>query len=102
MSDDWQKAAQSLTEVERESALKNVSENANNPEAGIIRQLLGKENKPLTEKQKYVYETSIEPTLVERCGNKGCNNFVPAGTNYCPTCEIEYGSWPSAQKAMTV
>jgi hypothetical protein len=92
MLDDWREAARSLTEVEREAALRNILENANDPEAGIIRQLLGKDKKQLTEKQKYVYETNIEPALVERCANKSCRNFVHAGTDYCPTCKIKYGS----------
>ena len=91
MADDWRKAAQNLTEVERETALRNLLDNANEPEAGIIRQLLGHENKALTEKQQHVYETYIEQALVEKCANQGCSNLVPAGIDYCPTCEIKYG-----------
>ena len=91
MTDDWRKAAQNLTDTEREAALKNLLESASEPEAGIIRQILGDEKKPLTEKQQYVYDKHIEESLVEKCGNKNCGSFVPAGVNYCPTCEIEYG-----------
>lgn len=90
MTDDWRKAAQNLTDTERETALKNLLELVNEPEAGIIRQLLGDEKKPLTAKQQYVYDSHIEEALVEKCRNKSCGNFVPAGVSYCPTCEIEY------------
>ena len=92
MTDAWKKAALELSDEEIKHALANALENANEPAAGIIRQLLGDEKTPLSPKQQHVYEKYILPSLVERCGNTGCLNFVPAGTNYCPTCEIEYGS----------
>lgn len=92
MTDGWRKAAQGLSDSERETALKNSLDCVGDTEAGIIRQLLGKDGKPLTEKQKYVYNNRIEMSLVEKCGRSGCSAFVPAGTNYCQTCEIEYGS----------
>ena len=66
-------------------------ENVNETEAGIIRQIIGDENKPLSKKQEYIYKKEIEPTLAEKCGIKGCEQFVPAGTDYCGSCEIEYG-----------
>jgi hypothetical protein len=93
MTDNWLRAARNLSDTERKTALKNLLENVNETEAGIIRQLLGDELKPLTEKQRYVYETHIEKALVERCGVPGCSNFVPAGTasGYCQTCEVKYG-----------
>lgn len=92
MTDDWRKAAQNLTDTEKETALKNLLESASEPESGVIRQLLGDKKKPLTLKQQYVYDNHIEESLVEKCGIQGCGKFVPAGIDYCPTCEVEYGS----------
>lgn len=91
MSSEWRKAAKSLTSEELTQALKHQLENVGEKEAGIIRQLLGDEKKPLSEKQKYIYHHYIEETLVEKCGRPSCNNFVAAGVSYCPLCEIEYG-----------
>jgi hypothetical protein len=81
-----------FTDEEKETALRNLLEN--NPqdaEAGIIRQLLGDEKKPLSPDQQEVYERYIEPGLAEKCGFASCGRFVPAGVDYCGTCEIEFG-----------
>ena len=91
MQDEWSKAAKELTDSEREIALKNLLDSADEAEAGIIRQLLGKDGKKLTEKQQYVYDSHIEPSLVEKCGMSGCSKFVPAGTGYCGVCSVKYG-----------
>ncbi|HAS6997956.1 TPA: hypothetical protein I7280_24380 [Vibrio parahaemolyticus] len=91
MSNEWRKAAKSLTDEERIQALEHQLENMDGAEAGIIRQLLGDEQKPLSEKQQYIYHHNIEETLVEKCGRSGCNEFVVAGVGYCPSCEIEFG-----------
>lgn len=91
MNDEWRKAAQNLSDSEKKTALENLQENANEPEAGVIRQTLGEEQKPLTKKQKHVYEKYIEPALVEKCGAPGCSSFSLAGESYCPTCAIKYG-----------
>lgn len=91
MTDEWKKAAQNLTPSERKLALENLLEDVDEPEAGIIRQILGDEGKPLSPKQAHVYKTRIEESLVERCGNKGCQNFVLAGVFQCSSCEIKYG-----------
>lgn len=90
MEDEWRKAAQELTDSEREAALNSYLDSANEVEAGIIRQLLGKEGRQLTAKQQHVYDNRIEPSLVEKCGAPGCRKFVPAGTSYCATCSVEY------------
>lgn len=92
MTDEWTEAARKLADDEKQRALENILDNSSSPEAGIVRQILGEENKPLTKKQQHVYENSIEPSLVERCGSQGCQNFTVAGDAYCPTCEIEYGA----------
>ena len=89
MSDEWRIAAQTLTDDQRKIALTNLLTVLGDVECGIIRQILGKDQKPLTEAQKYIYEKNIEPCLVERCDT--CNKFIPAGTNRCSICKIEYG-----------
>ncbi|QTR54489.1 hypothetical protein [Thiothrix unzii] len=91
MTDKFSKAAKDLTDSERKKALESVLDNANETEAGIIRQILGEDGKPLTEKQKKVYEKYIEPALVEKCGALGCTRFSLAGETYCATCAIDYG-----------
>ena len=91
MTDEFSKAAKNLTDSERKKALESVLDNLNDPEAGIIRQILGDKSKPLTEKQMKVYEKYIEPALVEKCGAPGCKRFSLAGETYCATCAIEYG-----------
>lgn len=90
-SSEWEQAVANLCDVEREEALRHLVEIADETRAGIIRQLLGEEQKPLSQAQQHVYKKYIEPELIERCGRSGCTTFVPAGTNYCPMCEIEYG-----------
>ncbi|MBX9936091.1 MAG: hypothetical protein K2Y10_05815 [Burkholderiaceae bacterium] len=91
MKDEFSQAAQNLTDSEKKKALESLLDNANETEAGIIRQILGKEGKPLTEKQNEVYKKHIEPALVEKCGVLGCTRFSIAGETYCATCAIEYG-----------
>ncbi|MDO6621200.1 hypothetical protein [Shewanella sp. 6_MG-2023] len=91
MTDPFLKASQGFADDERKAALEHQLEIVNETEAGIIRQLLGVEKKPLSEKQEYIYKNKIEPALAEKCGIKGCGQFVPAGTDYCGSCEIEYG-----------
>jgi len=91
MSDEWRDASSELTDIERKAALESVLECANDPEAGIIRQLLGKEGKPLSEKQDAVFVRYIERALVERCGVRGCSELVPAGFSYCSGHAIKYG-----------
>lgn len=90
MNDKWIQAAKSLSDPEKEKALESLLENAGEPEAGVIRQILGEEQKPLTEKQQHVYKKYIEPALVEKCGTPGCSRFSVAGEAYCSTCAIEY------------
>ncbi|WP_157958779.1 hypothetical protein [Salinicola sp. RZ23] len=91
MPDEWKEAAKELPDDEKRRALKYIAENSSGPMAGIARQILGEEKKPLTNNQKHIYEDSIEPSLVEKCGGPGCKNFAVAGDTYCPTCAIEYG-----------
>lgn len=92
MPDDFLTASRSLSLNEKRMALANLLEFSGDPEAGIIRQLLGDKKKPLSKKQQYVFHNKIEPSLVEKCGCNGCVNFVIAGTSYCPSCNLEYGS----------
>ncbi|MEZ8463997.1 hypothetical protein AB6D04_07030 [Vibrio splendidus] len=93
MTTDFKNAAKALTDDEIKEALENYLENNGGDEAesGIVRQLLGEEQKPLSSKQQYIFENEIEPCLVEKCGMQSCKKFVPSGRDYCPTCEIEYG-----------
>lgn len=95
MSDNqWVDEAKKLSEYETLQALKNILEMGdNNTNCGIIRQKLGNEKKPLSEKQQYVYDHDILPSLVEKCGLNGCQNFVPAGTGSCQNCLIEYNGY---------
>lgn len=92
MSDNqWVDEAKKLSEDETFQALKNTLEMGDNDtHCGIIRQKLGDEQKPLSAKQQYVYDNEILPSLVEKCGLNGCQNFVPAGTGSCQNCSIEY------------
>ena len=73
-------------------ALKNQVDGAFlNPKGyGVGKQILGDEKKPLSDKQQYVFDNEIKPTLLEKCAT--CVSKVPAGVDYCPTCEIEYGN----------
>ncbi|KAB7688991.1 hypothetical protein GBN24_11975 [Plesiomonas shigelloides] len=90
MSDKWIEAAKQLTPEQVQEALEHQVEYMGDPEAGIIRQILGSEGKPLSDKQQYIYDTKILPSLVERCAM--CDNFVPAGVDYCGSCSIEYNN----------
>lgn len=78
MEDEWSKAAKELTDPEREIALRKLLDSAGEVESGIIRQLLGKDGKELTKKQQNIYDSRIEPSLVE---NVGCQDaaylFLP-------------------------
>lgn len=84
-------AIEGLSQKERECALRHLLNNASDTEAGIIRQLLSPDRKPLSKKQQIIYENRIEPSLVEECGTNLCPNFALAGVDYCSTCSIEYG-----------
>lgn len=90
-NDEFLAVARNLTDDQRRAALENRLEYAREPEAGIIRQLLGEEQIPLTARQQNVYDNYIVPSLVERCANRRCSILVPAGTGFCPICEVEYG-----------
>ena len=92
MSDNqWADEARKLSEDEILQALKHVLEmGGSDTHCGIIRQKLGSERKPLSTRQQYVYDNEILPSLVEKCGLNGCQNFVTAGTGSCGTCSIEY------------
>lgn len=74
------------------TGLKNQVEGSylNTTGDGIGRQILEDDKKPLSEKQQYVFDNQIKPKLFEKCST--CIEMVPAGVDYCPTCEIEYGS----------
>jgi hypothetical protein len=91
MSDEWLQAAQNLSDPEKKRALESLLETADEPQAGIIRQILGEEKRTLTDKQQLVYDKYIEPTLVEKCGGPGCKGFAVAGEGFCPSCAIKYG-----------
>ncbi|WP_440886733.1 hypothetical protein [Vibrio sp. WZ-1] len=92
MSFDFKAAAEQLTDDEREEALNHYLEinGGSDAESGIVRQLLGEESKPLSEKQKYVYENNVVPCLAEKCGIPSCTAIIPAGREYCPSCEIKF------------
>lgn len=87
----WADEAKKLSEDETLQALEYTLEMGDNDtHCGIIRQKLGNEKKTLSKKQQYVYNNEILPSLVEKCGLNGCQNFVPAGTGSCQNCSIEY------------
>lgn len=87
----WADAAKKLSDDEILQALEYTLEmGGNDTHCGIIRQKLGNEKKPLSAKQQHVYDNEILPSLVEKCGLNGCQNFVPAGTGSCGMCSIEY------------
>lgn len=90
MMSEWRKAAQNLCDSERKEALRELLRHAKDPEAGIIRQILGGSGKPLTAEQQHVYDKYIEESLVEKCGRPGCEKFMRTGKDYCSVCEIEY------------
>ncbi len=73
------------------TGLKYQVDNAhlNSPGDGISKQVLGEERNPLTKNQQYRFENDVKPTLLEKCSS--CPKEVPAGVDYCPVCEIEYG-----------
>lgn len=89
---EWRNAAQRLDDEARESALKDRLDHVEEPEAGIIRQILANDGKPLSPKQQHVYDKYIEESLVEKCGAPGCKEFTRSGSAYCSICEIKYGS----------
>jgi len=91
MEIDWNKAAKDLTDDDRIKALNNLLDTVNDTQAGIIRQILGDEEKLLSDKQQSIYDGKIEPALVEYCGCLSCKTIVVTGNYYCPSCEIEYG-----------
>lgn len=55
--------------------MRNLVVLANQPEVGIMRQLLVDPNKPLTKKQKSVFDNHVVSSMVEKCGNQSCNGF---------------------------
>lgn len=90
----WADAAKKLSEDEKLQALEYMLEmGGSDTHCGIIRQILGNEQKPLSAKQQYIYDNQILPSLVEKCGLNGCQNFVPAGTGSCQNCSIEYNGY---------
>lgn len=86
---EFEQAAKQLCPEQQREAMRNLVELANEPEAGIMRQLLAEPNKPLTPKQQHVFDQHILPSMVERCST--CSGFSLAGVAYCDTCAVEYG-----------
>jgi hypothetical protein len=91
MTDEFIKAAREMADDQRKKALQHLEGMVDEDAAGVIRQILAGE-RPLSEKQKYVYQTRIEPAIAEKCGNERCPHFVPAGDTYCSGCEVELGA----------
>lgn len=87
---EFEKAAKQLCPEQQQEAMRNLVDIADEPEAGIMRQLLAEPQKPLSPKQQNVFDKHILPSMVERCST--CSGFSLAGTAFCETCAVEYGS----------
>jgi hypothetical protein len=87
---EFEQAAQKLCPVQQQEAMRNLVEMANEPEAGIMRQLLAEPNKPLTPKQQHVFDKHILPTMVERCSTCKTGFSLAGGMGYCEVCAVKY------------
>lgn len=86
---EFEQAAKRLCPEQQQEAMRNLLENANEPKAGIMRQLLAEPNKPLTPKQQNIFDKHILPTMVERCST--CSGFSLSGVQFCDSCAIKFG-----------
>lgn len=92
MTDPRRQVVQNLTDDQKKTGLRNLLDNSpHEAETGVIKQLLGVKQKPLSPAQQKVFDQHIEPALTEKCGAPGCRKLVPAGVVYCDTCDVEYG-----------
>ena len=80
-----------MSDQEIFEALQNLLPNLTGSASGIARQLLAQENFNLTEKQRFILNRDIIPSLTDTCGSSGCNNTVPSGTGFCSTCALHLG-----------
>lgn len=87
---EFENAAMLLCPEQQQEAMRNLVEMADEPEAGIMRQLLVEPQKPLSPKQQNVFDKHILPSMVEKCST--CSGFSLAGVAFCDTCAVEYGS----------
>ena len=89
---EFETAAKSLSSKQQREAMQTLLESIGEPEAGIIRQKLAEPDKPLSQKQQYVFDTKILPAMVEHCVNhSSCKGFTLPGVEYCETCAIKFG-----------
>lgn len=80
-----------LSDEQREEGLKEILENAQDTESGIIRQVLDRGTESLSPKQAWVFEHKIDPLFEEGCSIRSCTRMAFVGHEYCDVCEIEYG-----------
>ncbi|MBD8696611.1 hypothetical protein [Stenotrophomonas sp. CFBP 13718] len=92
-TDPFVQAARNFVDSQRVQAMEELlqyeSDMVDDRCAGVLRQLLHPDQKPLTPNQQYIYDALIEPRLAEKCSN--CTTFVPAGVDNCQNCDIRYG-----------
>jgi hypothetical protein len=100
MSDDMHEIDDSLSDEEKaeqqmRSDLRKFADLANNPHSGIAEKVLAAKSidegkKSLSKKQRYHYDNTIEPSLLEGCAFKSCSNLTRIGHDYCAIHEIEF------------
>jgi len=86
---EFEQAAKRLGLDQQQDAMRNLVEDANEPEAGIMRQLLAEPDKPLTPSQQHVFDKYILPSMVEKCGG-GCGGYSLSGVEFCDSCAIRF------------
>jgi hypothetical protein len=89
---EFENAAKQLSSKQQQEAMRILLESADDPEAGIIRQKLAEPDKPLSQKQQFVFDTKILPAMVEHCVNHAtCKGFTLPGGEYCDPCAVRLG-----------
>jgi hypothetical protein len=87
---EFENAVKQLCPEQQQEAMRNLVDMADEPEAGIMRQLLAEPQKPLSPKQQNVFDKHILPSMVEKCST--CCRFSLVGVAFCDICAVEYGS----------
>lgn len=85
---EFEEAAKRLCPEQQQEAMLNLLDDANETEAGIMRQLLAEPGKPLTQRQQNVFDKHILPSMVERCST--CSGFSLSGNQFCDSCAIKF------------
>ncbi|MEB0048434.1 MULTISPECIES: hypothetical protein [unclassified Pseudomonas] len=80
-----------LSDEQREEGLNEILENAQDREAGVIRQVLDRGLEGLTPRQAWVFANNIDPLFEEGCSIKSCTRPAFVGREFCDVCEIKFG-----------